>query len=187
MPDEFTPEEKQQIIANLATFSHIDQVIKKDQNFFRKYNASNYQHIPEIERDATLEFTLANILKNINQPAFYKRLQVLDDMLSKIPQDSKLKFGKKLSQPDFFSTFSEIEVYSHLLSRGKTPDLEPIISSNGNSVDMGFFLVGKYFYVEVKTPRGALVWPIIFVRYLHTNRIPDYGSVLDLLMQQINC
>jgi hypothetical protein len=153
MTDEFTLDEKQLIIRNLENFPHINQIINKDRNFFRKYNASYYQHIPECERDDRLEFTLANILKNIHVPNFLKKLQKLDKMIAQIPPDSKIKFGKKLTQLDFLGTFSEIEVYYNLILRGKKPELEPKISLNGNSVDLGFFLVGKFFLVEVKTPQ----------------------------------
>jgi hypothetical protein len=153
MPDDFTEEEKQSIIQSLEWFPHVNQIINKNSNFFRKYNSGNYDNIPEDERDDRLEFTLASILKNLEVPAFSDRLQKLDHMISSMPQNSKIKFGKKLTQLDFFGTFSEIEVYYHLLLHGKKPDLEPRISTNGNSVDFGFFLRGKYFFVEVKTPR----------------------------------
>ncbi|MHB8162745.1 MAG: hypothetical protein ACYDDV_00170 [Methanoregula sp.] len=153
MTDVFSNDEKQVIIQNLDRFPHVNQIINKNTNFFRKYNASKYDHIPESERDDRLEFTLASILKNIDMSSFYQRIQNLDRMVSSMPQTSKTKFGRKLSQLDFFSIFSEIEVYHHLLLHRKKPDLEPRISTNGNSVDFGFFLRGKYFYVEVKTPR----------------------------------
>lgn len=153
MPDFFNDAEKGTILQNLARFSHLNQIINRNANFFRRYNASNYTHIPESERDTLLEFTLANILNNVNFPSFNQRIQKLDRMISVMPQHSKIKFGRKLSQLDFFSVFSEIEVYHQLLQRGKNPDLEPSISTNGNSVDFGFFLHGKYFYIEVKTPR----------------------------------
>ncbi len=153
MPDEFSLDEKQQIIQNLERFPQINQIIKKDENFFRKYTISNYQHIPENERDNQLEFTLANILKNIAERDFSNKLQKLDDMIALIPQDHKLKFGKKLTQQSFISTFSEIEIYYNLILRGKKPEIEPQISLNGNTVEFGFFLVGKFFLVEVKTPR----------------------------------
>lgn len=153
MTDVFTDDEKQVILQNLEGFPQVNQIINRNNNFFRKYNASNYDHIPESERDDRLEFTLASILKNIDVPDFSNRLQKLDKMISLMPTDTKAKFGRKLSNIDFFSIFSEIEVYYHLLLRGKNPDLEPRISTNGNSVDFGFFLRGKYFFVEVKTPR----------------------------------
>jgi hypothetical protein len=167
MPDDFTEVEKQLIIHNLEIFPHLDQIINRNNIFFRKYNASNYEHIPECERDNCLEFTLANILKNINVPSFCQRIQKLDQMIALLPQTSNTKFGRKLSQSDFFSVFSEIEVYYHLLLRGKNPDLEPRISVNGNSVDFGFFLRGKYFYIEVKTPRLS-------------NQINDYFNSLPV-------
>lgn len=151
MPDEFTQEEKQIVSQNLENFPHLNSIIHKNRNFFRKYNADNYQNIPVKDRDGCLEFTLANILKNMSN--FLKILQKLEMMLTQIPHESKIKFGRKLSKErDFFGTFSEIEVYYNLFRHGKKPDIEPKISMNRNSVDLGFFLIGKYFLVEVKTP-----------------------------------
>ena len=108
-------------------------------------------------------------------PNFLKILNRLEMIISQIPQESETKFGRKLSQElDFFGTFSEINVYYNLIKRGKKPVLEPRISVDGNSIDLGFFLVGKFFLVEIKTPQ--MYGP--FIDYI--NSLPAHESDPDL-------
>lgn len=154
MPDEFTNDDKEFIIRKLELFPRLNEIIIRNQNFFRKYTSLSYQHIPESERDFRLEFTLANILKNHHIGNFSRKLHQLEDILSEIPIEIRRKFSTKLVQ-NFISTFSEIEVYYKLFVREIRPDIEPIISANGNTVEYGLLLGRKYFLIEVKTPRPS--------------------------------
>jgi hypothetical protein len=156
MPEEFSSEEKQQIIENLERFPELNQIIERNNVFFRRYNAREYQYSRDNETDDNnLEFTLANTLKNIHYPKLFRRIQRLEQMLSRIPQQAKRKFGNKLIQPDFLSTLSEIEVYYNLILHDIEPEIEPRISANENTVDFRFIRNRRAFDVEVKTPRQS--------------------------------
>ncbi len=175
MPEEFSPYEKRQIIENLERFPQLNQIIDRNEFFFRRYNARDYQYTGDNDRDDNcLEFTLANTLKNIDYPWLFRRIQRLEQMIARIPQEAKLKFGRKLIQLDFLSVLSEIEVYYSLILHDIGPEIEPSISANGNTVDFSFLLNRKLFYVEVKTPRRS-------ERILdYFNSLPSHENFPDL-------
>jgi len=101
------------------------------------------------------EHRLASVLLNsINDSQYLNQLTQLDKCLQKYPTYIEKKFGNRLVE-NFFSFYSEIEVYHYLKKAGVDPERDVVIGPKGENLDFKININGKDFLIEVTTPRAS--------------------------------
>jgi len=142
---------KYKVDSILSKYPHIKNIVERREDILYKLKRDQYSG-NTLETDK--EHTLANVLLNSNNSQYSDQLAQLDEWLCEYPKYATEEFGENLLN-DFFSYYSEIEVYHHLKKAGFDPERDVSIGSGNKNLDFEINLNGKDFLIEVKTPRES--------------------------------
>lgn len=141
---------KYKVDSILSKYTNITKIVERRDLLYRLKRDQYSSNTLETDK----EHTLANVLLNFNNSQYSDQLAQLDEWLCKYPKYTTDKFGENLLN-DFFSYYSEIEVYHHLKKTGFELELDVPIGSGVKNLDFEINLNGKDFLIEVKTPRES--------------------------------
>ncbi len=150
-------DDKRRIDIVLADYPSLQSIITKNPDFYRMTRAQFGETTPPHQQECRLSGILNEIYPSLE---LIEYLEQLESLLNLYPEEYRTKvFGKKICD-DFFSFFSEIEVYHYLRKRHLVPVREPIISINGREkkLDFSIKINETNYYIELVTPRPSQQW-----------------------------
>jgi hypothetical protein len=177
----------------LTRFPHLQSIITKNPDFYRLTRAQFGESTPSHQQ----ELRLSGILRNIDSDkSFINLIRNLEHWLSLNLEYRTKKFGRKLSD-NFFSHYSEIEVYHHLKQVGLEPIRDPTIEINGVTKELDFRIRidERDFFIEVITPRPSQEWEDAFdkgfcgfadpAKGLGPKNLGDYSRIETVVLKEI--
>ncbi|MDD5665478.1 MAG: hypothetical protein PHI09_04790 [Candidatus Omnitrophica bacterium] len=153
---------KKRINKVLKRYPLINEIIPRNDSFYRLTRCQYGKGTPESQRELRLSGILHEIYPVLD---FINMLEIIELYLEKYPEYRTKAFGKKISD-NFFSFFSEIEIYDRLKNAGLNPIIDPNIMVNGRKKQLDFLVRvnNEDYYIEVVTPRTSKVWEEEFTR-----------------------
>jgi len=141
---------KMQINRTLELYPCLEQIIRRDAVFYRISRDQYGGDSPEDRKELTIGGILL-ALSDVRE--FIEMMDNLNGWICRYPEYQTKSFGKKLKE-NFFSFYSEIEVFHHLKEKGIRPALNPKINSRSRqNLDFDISLDSSRYFIEVLTPR----------------------------------
>lgn len=146
----------------LKRYPLINEIIPRNDSFYRLNRRQYGNDTPESQQELRLSGILYEIYPVLD---FINMLDIIESYLKKYPEYRTKAFGKKISD-NFFSFFSEIEIYDRLKNAELNPIIDPNIVVNGRKKQLDFLVRvnNEDYYIEVVTPRTSKAWEEEFER-----------------------
>ena len=185
--------EKAQIDEILSQYPNLNSIITKNPDFYRltlaQFGATTQDHQKELR--------LSGILLNVDtEREFAILIENVEHWLELYPVYRTKKFGRKLSD-NFFSHYSEIEVYHFVKQEELVPVRDPNIVINGITKELDFLVRvdERDFFIEVITPRPSQEWEDSFdsgycgvadpIKGLGPKNTGEYSRVEAVVLKEI--